>query len=817
MAVSSRDIRGKAGDARAEEEYRAILETIEEGYYETDLEGRLTFFNEALCRILGYSRKELKGLGYQRLMDRDHAARAFRTFRRVYLTGRPDKALDWEFVRKDGTRIPVEASVLVMRDADGKTTGFRGIVRDVSDRSRADVLLAAKIKAEAESRAKSGFLANMSHEIRTPLNAIIGMTELAMDTDLSEGQKEIVHVINRESENLLGLINDILDFSKIEADRYELEEIPFDLRVLIEDLAHSFAMRAERKGIELVSFISPGIHTRLVGDPGRLRQVIANLVGNALKFTEKGEIFIKVEQEEDRGSELVLKFSVRDTGIGIPPDRQGRIFESFTQADGSTARQYGGTGLGLAISSRIVEMMGGEIVVESTVGQGSTFSFTAVFGKGSLGNLPLLPEDLILKDMRVLVVDDNETNRFILLEYLRSWGCIPEGSPGGKEALAVLKAAEVLKDPFDLILMDFHMPKMDGFELSRKIRGIRSLRKIPIILLTSVCDIGDGKLCRDIGIQGYLHKPARKDDLRKAVISVLGLSVAEEEDAMKLVTRHSIDEDFRKDVQVLLVEDYPTSRQVLMRHLCKAGFQVDIAENGQQAVAAFKRKRYDLILMDIQMPVMDGYEATKRIRRWEEKMGRDMGTSASGRRDSVPIIAMTAHFTPGYRERCLGKGMDDYLAKPLRREDMIRCLDKWVRHGRGKGQEIGGSGRSGRDGKGRAGMSGTGDPIDLAKAMSEFDADRDFLKEILGGFLNNVRKQIELIRTALADGNADTIRREAHSIKGGAANICADDLSRAASDLELLGKGGNLDGARPMLQRLEEELIRLETFDREGL
>ena len=342
-----------------EAKYRSILESIEEGYYETDLAGNLTFFNDSLGRNMGFTAEEMKGRNYKILMDEEGARTVFQTFRRVFETGKPEKAFGWTLIRKDGSKVLTETSILLIRDSNGNPVGFRGLIRDVSERIQTEEFKAAKLKAEAENRAKSEFLANMSHEIRTPLNGIIGMTELAMDTSLDENQRDIVRVINRESEILLNLINDILDFSKIEADRYELEKIPFDLRILIEDLAHSFAMRSEKKGLEFISFVSPDVPSRLMGDPGRLRQVIANLAGNSLKFTEKGEIFIKVEKHREYKNKVSLKFSVRDTGIGIPKDKQERIFESFTQADGSTTRKYGGTGLGLAISKKIVEMMGG--------------------------------------------------------------------------------------------------------------------------------------------------------------------------------------------------------------------------------------------------------------------------------------------------------------------------------------------------------------------------------------------------------------------------------------------------------------------------
>ncbi len=795
-----------------EAKYRSILESIEEGYYETDLAGNLTFFNDSLGRNMGFTAEEMKGRSYRIFMDEDGARTVFQTFKRVFETGKAEKAFGWELIRKDGSRVLTEASILLIRDSNGKPVGFRGLIRDVSERIQAEEFKAAKLKAETENRAKSEFLANMSHEIRTPLNGIIGMTELAMDTSLDENQRDIVRVINRESEILLNLINDILDFSKIEADRYELEVIPFDLRVLIEDLAHSFAMRSEKKGLEFISFLSPDVPARLMGDPGRLRQVIANLAGNSLKFTDKGEIFIKVEKQREYKHKVALKFSVRDTGIGIPREKQQRIFESFTQADGSTTRKYGGTGLGLAISKKIVEMMGGKIGVRSRVGKGSTFFFTAVFPKQKEQRIYPLLDDVDIKGMRVLVVDDNETNRFILMEYLKTWGCIPVDYPGGPETVSVLRAGITVNEPFDLILMDFNMPGLDGFELAGKIRAVKSLKKIPIIILTSLGDLGDGKHCRDIGIQGYLPKPMRRDDLKKAILSVLGISKAEEtEEASKLITRHTVVEDYRGDIQILLAEDYPTNQQVAMRHLFKAGYQAEVAENGQQAVAAFKRKRYDLILMDIQMPIMDGYEATKQIRLWEEKLISELPPGSAEHRKRTPIIAMTAHAITGYRDKCIEAGMDDYLAKPLRREELIETVERWIKKTDAKQGEPVGERRQ-EEGKGDLHMEKKVCPIDLERVMNEFDADRDFLREILGGFLQNVGRQIEIIREAVGQGDAETVRKEAHSIKGGAANICADDLAKEALEMELLGKSGKVDSGLELLQRMEREYLRLDVF-----
>jgi len=774
-------------------------------------------------------------------------------------------------------------------------------------------LITAQKEAEYANQAKGEFLAKMSHEIRTPLNGIIGMAELAADTDLDENQRNLFYTINKEADSLLNVINDILDFSKIEAGKLELEEIPFDLRIAMENVANGFAYRAEQKGLEFISFLSPDVPSRLIGDPGRLRQILINLAGNALKFTKEGEIFIKGELAEDLGDRVKIHFSVKDTGIGIPNDKQATIFESFSQADGSTTRKYGGTGLGTTISKELTEIMGGEIGVESPNdcrlkiedcrlednpkiptshrersgeaggqnssnlqssifnsqskgGPGSTFWFTAVFAKETRREAVPAKEEIDLSDLKVLVVDDNRTNRFILTEYLGSWGCRSVEATGGVEALAILGESVSTKEPFNLILTDFQMPEMSGFDLAKEIKAMGGLKGIPIIVLTSVGDIGDGKRCRDIGVEGYLPKPIRRDELYKAIKAVFGFSGSEEiQKEPLLVTRHTIAEGHRSEVQVLLVEDYPTNQQVALIHLKRAGYQVDLAENGRQAVEAFKRKHYDLILMDIQMPVMDGYEATRRIRELDSrilsKIPPAAGKSEVGNQNPqssiipgvpgfthrsnnhqssiqrVPIIAMTAHAMEGYRERCLEAEMEDYISKPLRKKEFLAMVDKWSRKIDDcrlpivdcKSETSNPQPETTADdqlsnlnhqssiinppeGRRTSHQSKRAAPMDFDKAIEEFEGDRDLVMEILEGFLETIATQIGTIRQGISDGDAEVIRREAHTIKGCAANLTADVLSGMASELEKIGKSGVLEGGPEVLERLEREFFRLQAY-----
>jgi len=808
MDVTGR-VRNEKELKKSEEKYRNILENMEESYYEVDLKGNMVFFNDAMCRMFGYRHEELRGMNYRKTTGKDSISRVYEIFHRVFTTGHPSEVNDWELIRKDGSRRLGEGSVTLVRSSLGVPTGFSGIIRDITEVRLAEKMREDKIKAEAENRSKSEFLANMSHEIRTPLNGIIGMTEIAMDTDLDENQRDIVHAINRESEILLGLINDILDFSKIEADKYELENIPFDLRVLIEDLAGSFSVRSEKKGLELISFLSPDVPSLLMGDPGRLRQILANLVGNAMKFTEKGEVFIKAELVKKRQDQVCIRFSVKDTGIGIPADKLEKIFDIFTQADGSMTRKYGGTGLGLAISRQLTQLMGGEIGVESTEGAGSTFWFTVVLSRQDQKPLPRSVEQGDLSGLKVLVVDDNETNRRILMEYLQSWGCLAVEAPDGEGAIAVLHTAVALREHFDLIISDYQMPEMTGFDLAGEIRRIESLKRIPMVMLTSVGNIGEGKRCREIGIQGYLTKPTRRDELRMVILSVLGLSHEEDNrNTSTLITRHTLAEETRGNIQILLAEDYPTNQQVALRHLQKAGYHVDLAENGAQALAACKRKQYDLVLMDIQMPVMDGYEATRKIRELEDRLNSEIASSGNAPFRRMPIIAMTAHAMHGFREKCLEMGMDDYIAKPLRRQELIEVVDNWAMT---CGSLLKEAGRD-ENGSEKKECSMDREPINFKRAMDEFDCDREFLLELLEGFIRNVKEQIETIRAAISCNDAEKVRAEAHSIKGGAANICAERLSATAYDLEMIGKSGILDNASEVLDSLEAEFHILEEY-----
>jgi len=838
----SRDITDrKQAEAKlreSEEKYRNILENIEDGYFEVDLTGRFTFFNPSLCRILGYPGEELPGMNNKAYMDPENAKMVLQAFNEVYVTGIPKKGFEWQVIQKNGDRRYIEVSVSLIVSPGEKPTGFRGVARDVTERKMIEATEQAKLRAEAANKAKSQFLANMSHEIRTPLNGIMGMAEVCMETALDEEQKHLVCTISKEAYSLLGIINEILDFSKIEAGKLDLEQIPFDLKNLFEDVAESFSQRTIQKGLELISFVAPETPTRIVGDPGRLKQVLRNLIGNAIKFTHEGRIVVKAEQAQELGDRIKLRFLVKDTGIGIPKEKQAIVFESFTQADGSTTRKYGGTGLGITISKQLAELMGGEMGVDSEEGKGSTFWFTSVFSKQKAIALQAR-KSAPLDNLRVLVVDDNNTSRQTIVECIRSWGAVPVEAASAKEALSILKGSIGDGDQVNLVLSELNIRKMNGFDLAREIRSVESFNSIPIIVFTPFGNPGDGKTCRDIGISGYLTKPIRERELRRAIESVLWPSLSGESDGeLDLVTRHTTAEEDRlenppeslfmagtgklqlsKSICILLAEDYPTNQEIAKRHLEHAGYQVDLAENGKLAVEAFKCKHYDLILMDVQMPVMDGYQATKTIRELESELAA-MEKNPTETMHRVPIIAMTAHATKEHQELCLEAGMDDFLSKPITRKGLLFTLEKWFESmsmpsRSSKAIFLKPLSDTGQNDHPIVSVR-SGKPIDMERAIDEFEGDEELLSEVIAGFTEKVIEQIGTIRGALSCGDAETVRREAHSIKGGAASLTAEKLSKVASDLESKGKSQELNGGGEILDDLEREFNELRRYVEEN-
>ncbi|HIJ19410.1 MAG TPA: response regulator [Deltaproteobacteria bacterium] len=793
-----------------------ILDTAATAILTLDPEQHITEVNNAFCAATGYSKEEVVGQPCGILKD---VACESGGSLLSDSPGRPQANVRSTIHAKNGEPIEIIKNVSPIFDAEGQVSSVVESFVDVTD------LIRAREAAESANIAKREFLANMSHEMRTPLNGIIGMAELAVETDLDDNQRHLLKMINSESDALHNLINDILDFSKVEAGKLEIEAITFDLNQTIEDLTNIFAYKAAQKGLELIAFLSPGIPCDLVGDPTRLRQILLNLVGNALKFTHEGEIFVKVETVMDHPDRVQIRFSVKDTGIGIPKNRATSIFEAFTQVDGSTTRKFGGTGLGTTICKKLVEKMGGEIGFESEEGKGSTFWCTMTFPKSERRKKELPKRSVNLAGIRVLMVDDNRNNRFILCEYLRFWGCIPVEAENGFEALVMLGKFALSAESFDLILTDVQMPGMDGFELVRNIKKIEAAKDIPIIVLTSMGEPGDGKKCRDMGISAYLTKPIRRDDLHQAVLTVLGSPPQDK--IPDLITKHTLAEMNRKNGKILLVEDYPANQEVVMHHLRSAGYHVDLAENGKLGLEAFKRRFYDLILMDMQMPVMSGYEATANIREYELKLAAKGAPLTNVPR--VPIVAMTANAVIGDRERCMAAGTDDYIPKPMGKVGLLAMVDKWIRSnplnraettcGEDQTKSSGGAAAT-PPGRGESAESGSEKaafdaPMDFEGALAEFEGDREFLRTVLNDFLERAKTQMQTLREALSDGDAKAVREEAHAIKGGSGLLMANALSGVAFELETIGRSGALEGGFEVLERLEKELHLLEDYSRE--
>jgi two-component system, sensor histidine kinase and response regulator len=632
-----------------------------------DGQGKIQVWNPAAERLFGWTCGEL--MGHIPPIVPEEKREEFHERLRRAMEGEELPREESRRLRKDGSVVEVSISRANLHDAEGRIAGVMAVMEDITERKRyEEELQKARFAAEAASRAKSEFLANMSHEIRTPMNGVIGMTELALKTDLTRDQREYLEMARSSANSLLTVINDILDFTKIEAGKLDLDPIAFNIRDTVEDTARMLALKADQKGLELITDVQGNVPQVGVGDPLRLRQVLFNLLGNAVKFTEKGEVVLAVKVEEATQGQVRLGFSVKDTGIGIPQGRQRAIFDAFTQADNSTTRNYSGTGLGLAISSRLVHMMGGEIWVESEMGKGSIFNFTGTFGIGSAEAEAPAPDSVDLRNLPIMVVDDNETSRTILRQTLKNWGMQPTMVDGAREALAVLEQAQKSGKPFPLVITDMHMPDMDGFALAEQIKSNPSLAQATIMMLTSSGHHGDITRCRQLGVKAYLTKPVKQSELLHA-IAVSMSSLGGLQPAGTLVTRQSLDQTIHP-LRILVAEDNRVNQVLVRRLLEQRGHTVVVAGNGLEALARLETSSFDMVLMDVQMPEMDGFEATRAIREKERS-----GTTR------LPIIALTAHAMKGDQERCLAAGMDGYVSKPLQPAELFATIECFAHAG----------------------------------------------------------------------------------------------------------------------------------------
>jgi PAS domain S-box-containing protein len=690
--------RDNAARERAEANYRGLLEAAPDAIVVVSQGGEIVLLNLQAEKQFGYPRDELVGQKVKYIIPEGFAERLIADVTRTAgeaMTQPIGAGIELNGRRKDGSQFPIEIMLSPLKNAEGILV--TAAIRDISVRRDTEKHLAQKNAiiaqtnkalsearalaeaerqvaqaacqtAEAANRAKSDFLANMSHEIRTPLNGIMGMTELALDTELTPEQREYLQTVIISTDSLRCLINDILDFSKIEAGKIDLEVVDFNLRDCLELTLKTLALRADEKGLELLGEVAPKVPEMLRGDSNRLGQIVMNLVGNAIKFTSVGEVALKVQTEAEDGHDRVLRFTVSDTGIGIPKEKQESIFDSFSQADTSTTRKYGGTGLGLTISARLVAMMGGKIWVESAPNRGSEFHFTVRLGVAEANETKAFSLDpLLFRGVKILVVDDNRTNRRILAAMLGRWEMKSTLVEGGEQALAELFAASEAGDPYRLLLTDMNMPRMVGIDLVERIRQRPELATATIMMLTSAGHRVNAARCRELGIAAYLLKPVRQSELREAITRLLGFH--EQGRPIPLITQ-SLRQDAQRPMaflRVLVAEDNPVNQQLIVRLLEKRGHSVQVAINGQEAFQAMNKERFDLVLMDVQMPEMGGLEATAAIRESEKHSALH-----------TPIIALTANAMHGDREKCLAIGMDGYLTKPIRQRELDKLLESHI-------------------------------------------------------------------------------------------------------------------------------------------
>src|SRR5215207_8388335 len=804
----------------SEERYALVVEGSNDGIFDWDIRTGDLYWNDRLFEMFGLSRSEFSPTfeGFLEFVHPDDRQKLMSNIT-AHLEQGADFDMELRYRHSNGEYRVCTTRGKAQRDEDGAPTRMAGIATDITERKRAEEeirqlnetlenrvkerteqlqnvvseLERARNEAESANRAKSNFLANMSHEIRTPMNGVIGMTDLLLDTNLSPEQKEYAETVRASGENLLTIINDILDFSKMESGRMELEVIDFDLGMAVEETLGLFAERAHGKGLELASLIGHDVPTALRGDPGRLTQVLTNLIGNAVKFTKEGEVILRVGLVEDHPVAATVRFAVTDTGIGMTEEQRSRVFRSFAQADTSTTRRYGGTGLGLAISRQLVELMGGKIGAESEPGVGSTFWFEVALAKSPEGARISTTPRTDLRGFRVLVVDDNDTNRKMVHYQVTSWGMENGMAEDGRRALERLRSAVEAGEPYDVVIVDMQMPGMDGMQLARAIKAEPAIAATRLIMLTSLGRRVDAEVARRVGIATYLTKPVRQSRLYDAIVTVMGEpdEATTPKEAQPVTLDGRSEETTRSGVRILVAEDNAVNQKVAARMLESLGYSVDVVEHGLEALEALSSTDYGAILMDVQMPEMNGYAATAEIRRREE-------AHSVGRR--TPIIAMTANAMEGDREKALQAGMDDYVPKPVKREDLAAVLERWI------GAVDAATAGSG----GFAGPTETEDPIDHAGMKNLRDlGGSEMISELARMFFDDTRSDLRTLREAVEENDARSVERVAHALRGSSGNMGATRMAVICAELQNVGASGDLGHAAELLDRLEEEFGRV--------
>ncbi len=647
--------------------FEKVVEQFTDGIALMDVAGNIQFVNWAWAHMHGYTVRELKGKNLEYFYTPEKIESELNPFKDM-VEREGSHSAEVTHKRKDGNTFPISMSISQILDEKGRIACMACSVKDITlQKLKEEELCQARRQAETASIAKNDFLANMSHEIRTPLNGVMGVLNLLLTTDLNEEQLDLVNTGKNSADGLMTVITDILDFSKIESGQLDIEILDFDLRNTLEEVVELPAMQAHEKKLEFAYIIESGIPPQLRGDPGRLRQIILNLTSNAVKFTHKGEIFLNVSMVEEREKDVILRFEIRDTGIGIAEEKQAMIFESFEQSDTSTTRTYGGTGLGLSISQRLVELMGGQIGMESASGRGSVFWFTVSLEKQAVAARMENRLPVSISSKRFLLVDDNRTNIQVLSGYMRSWGCSFDVAMSGEVALTLLNAVVKVNGLFDVAIIDMIMPEMDGAELGRRIKSDPLLKDMKLVMLTSMGMRGEAVKMKAIGFDAYLTKPIRKSHLFDCLTTLFNQENAPTgTEVSPINTEKVLAKESRRNVRILLVEDNPVNQKLVLKMIEKIGFKVDLVADGKEAVRTLERVDYHLVLMDIQMPVMDGFEATRNIRDPNSRV----------RNHNIPIVALTANAMTGDREKCLDAGMDDYLTKPVQVEELLSVIEK---------------------------------------------------------------------------------------------------------------------------------------------